>query len=102
MAIRYQHGLTLEPYQIVYRPLVTEKGTHLTERYNKYTFEVNPLANKREIKAALEELFKVRVLSVRTQMRVGKTRRHKTVVGQLKSWKRAIVTLHEDDRVSFF
>lgn len=102
MAIRYQHGLTLEPYQIIYRPLVTEKGTHLSERYNKYTFEVNPLANKHEIKSAIEQLFNVRVEEVRTQTRVGKPRRHKMVVGQMKSWKRAIVSLHPDDRVTFF
>lgn len=95
-------GLQLEPYQVVLRPLVTEKGTHLSERHNAYTFEVNSLATKTDIKNAVESLWDVRVIGVRTQNRVGKPRRHKMHLGKTKSWKKAIVELHEDDRVSFF
>ena len=92
----------LEPYQVVLGPLVTEKGTDLSERHNAYTFEVNPLATKSDIKRAVEELWHVRVLKVRTQNRIGKARRHRFSTGTTKSWKKAIVQLHADDRISFY
>ena len=95
-------GVTLEPYQVILRPLVTEKGTLLSERYNSYTFGVDPLANKTDIRRAVEELWNVRVVSVRTQNRPGKARRHKMHQGYTKAWKKAIVQLHEDDRIAFF
>jgi large subunit ribosomal protein L23 len=97
-----QSGVELEPYQIVLRPLITEKGTHISSRYNAYAFEVNKLATKEEIKKAVESLWEVRVLKVRTQNRVGKPRRTKTHIGRTQDWKKAIVELHEDDRISFF
>jgi large subunit ribosomal protein L23 len=102
MAVRNLHGVDLEPYQIVLRPLVTEKGTHVSTRHNAYAFEVHPLATKTDVRKAVESLWNVRVLAVRTQNRVGKPRRTKTVAVQLQPWKRAIVKLHEDDRISFF
>ncbi|NJN14750.1 MAG: 50S ribosomal protein L23, partial [Planctomycetes bacterium] len=63
--------MELRPYQVLLRPLVTEKGTHQSTRYNAYTFQVNPIANKTQIRAAVEELFNVRVIDVRTQNRMG-------------------------------
>lgn len=95
-------GIKLEPYQIVFRPLVTEKGTHLSERHNSYTFEVNPQATKDEIKAAVQELWSVRVVKVRTQNRRGKPRRHRMSRGHTADWKKAIVQLHDEDRIAFF
>src|SRR3954447_22207152 len=95
-------GLELRPYQIVLRPLVTEKGTHQSTRYNSYTFEVNPLATKTQIQAAVEELFNVRVERVRTQNRRGKTARFRQTTGKQANWKKAIVTLHTEDRIEFF
>jgi len=95
-------GIRLEPYQVVYRPLVTEKGTHLSETHNSYTFEVNPLADKETIKHAVQELWGVRVTKVRTQNRRGKPRRHRMAKGHTKDWKKAIVHLHDEDRISFF
>ena len=95
-------GLELRPYQIVLRPLVTEKGTHQSTRYNSNTFEVNPLATKTQIQAAVEELFNVRVERVRTQNRRGKTARFRQTVGKQANWKKAIVTLHTEDRIEFF
>lgn len=95
-------GLELEPSQIVFRPLVTEKGTHQSNRYNAYSFEVSPLADKDDIRRAVEALWDVRVVSVRTQNRKGKPRRHKMRLGQTRDWKKAIVELHEDDRIAFF
>ena len=59
-------GLDLRPYQVILRPLVTEKGTHQSTRYNAYAFQVNPIATKDQIKEAVEELFHVRVEGVRT------------------------------------
>ena len=95
-------GLVLLPHQIVYRPLVTEKGTDLSERYNTYTFEVNPRASKEQIRHAVEQLWNVRVIKVRTQNRIGKARRHRMSYGYTSNWKRALVQLHEDDRIAFF
>src|SRR5206468_12881015 len=98
MAVRSLHGVDLEPHQVVLRPLVTEKGTHVSTRHNAYGFEVHPLATKDVIRKAVESLWNVRVVAVRTQNRVGKPRRSKTVYVQTKPWKKAIVTLHADDR----
>ena len=63
-------GLVLRPHQIILRPLVTEKGTHQSTRYNAYTFQVNPIATKDQIKAAVESLFPVRVEAVRIATRM--------------------------------
>src|SRR5438552_18607758 len=90
-------GPKLEPYQVVLRPLVTEKGTHQFTHRNAYPFEVNLWANKHQIKAAVQELFGVRVLKVRTQLRLGKRRRYRFKMGRLPNWKKAIVTLHAED-----
>jgi large subunit ribosomal protein L23 len=95
-------GPNLQPHQIVFRPLITEKGTHQSTRHNAYTFEVNPLASKDQIKNAVEELFHVRVASVRTANRLGKTKRFRNKLGRLSNWKKAIVTLLGDDRLEFF
>ena len=90
------------PHQVVVRPLVTEKGTFQSERFNAYTFEVSARATKTQIREAVEELWDVRVVDVRTQNRKGKPRRTRFKVGHTKNWKKAIVTLHEDDRIAFF
>lgn len=95
-------GLELRPYQILLRPLVTEKGTHQSTRYNAYAFQVNPVADKNQIKAAVEELFSVKVEAVRTMNRKGKTRRFRQTEGKLPNWKKAVVTLVGDDKIEFF
>ena len=95
-------GVQLEPYQVILRPLVTEKGTHCSERFNAYAFEVIASATKTDIKHAVEELWGVRVLKVRTQNRKGKPRRTRASMGHTRNWKKAIVQLHEEDRISFF
>jgi len=95
-------GPALEPHQVILRPLVTEKGTHQFTRHNAYPFQVNLWASKEQIKAAVEELFNVRVEKVRTQNRLGKTRRYRFRLGRLPNWKKAIVTLHAEDRIEFF
>lgn len=102
MSTFFESGVTLEPHQVIRRPLVTEKGTHLSEKLNSYSFEVHPLASKADVKKAVEQLFEVRVVSVRTQTRVGKPRRHKFIEGRTRNWKKAIVKLHDEDRIAFF
>jgi large subunit ribosomal protein L23 len=100
---RRTRGPKLEAYQIIIRPLVTEKGTHQTTHRNAFPFEVNPWATKSEIKAAVEELFGVHVSKVRTQNRLGKVRRYRFKMGKLANWKKAIVTLHKDSPpIEFF
>ncbi len=95
-------GVQLEPHQVILRPLVTEKNMHRSERQNQYAFEVHTLATKADVKAAVEALFNVRVVKVRTQNRHGKPRRHRFRMGRTKDWRKAIVTLHPEDVIQFF
>jgi large subunit ribosomal protein L23 len=93
---------TLEPHQIILRPLVTEKGLHKANRYNAYAFEVNSLAGKDDVRRAIEALFDVKVVSVNTLNRRGKTRRGRTGYGTTRVWKKAIVKLDPEHRINFF
>jgi large subunit ribosomal protein L23 len=95
-------GITLEPHQIIIRPLVTEKGMHRSTRYNAYAFEVHRMATKDDVRRAVEELFNVKVERVHTQNRKGKPRRTRFSVGRTKDWKKAIVKLHSEHRIDFF
>jgi large subunit ribosomal protein L23 len=100
---RREHvGPKLESHQVILQPLITEKGTHQFTHHNAYPFEVSLWATKDQIKAAVQELFGVRVEKVRTQNRIGKNRRYRFRVGKLSNWKKAIVTLKGDDRIEFF
>jgi large subunit ribosomal protein L23 len=100
---QYQRkGPKLEPYQVVLRPLITEKATHIAERHHAFTFEVSTLATKTEIKQAIETLFDVKVVDVRTQNRLGKLRRYRLRQGRTRRWKKAIVKLHPDHRIDFY
>ncbi|MEX0677721.1 MAG: 50S ribosomal protein L23 [Pirellulales bacterium] len=92
----------LAPHQIILRPLVTEKGMHRSTRYNAYAFEVNRMATKDDVRRAVEELFNVKVLRVHTQNRKGKPRRTRFRGGRTKSWKKAIVKLHPENRIDFY
>lgn len=102
MAEQAKTNLVLDPHQVVLRPLITEKGTHQSTRYNAYAFAVNPAASKSDIKRAVEALFNVKVAAVRTQNRKGKIRRTRFREGHMAAWKKAIVTLGEDHRIDFF
>jgi len=95
-------GLTLEPHQIIVRPLVTEKGMHRSTRCNAYAFEVNKLATKADVRRAVEDLFSVTVLKVHVQNRKGKPRRTRFRQGHTKDWKKAVVTLDPEHRIDFF
>ena len=85
---------TKDPRDILIRPVVSEKSYALLDE-GKYTFIVDPSANKTEIKIAIEKVFSVKVASVNTMNRKGKTRRTRFGLGKRKDTKRAIVTLRE-------
>lgn len=89
-------------YQVLRRPLVTEKTNGLRELKNDYVFEVASDANKIEIRQAVERLFGVQVKSVRTAVVRGKFRRTKKGVGQKPNWKKAIVTLDAGQTIELF
>jgi large subunit ribosomal protein L23 len=81
---------------LIRRPILTEKATMLMEQ-NKYTFEVVPKASKPQIKAAIEQLFKVKVVAVNTQNTPRKKRRVGKFLGYKPQYKKAVVTLAESD-----
>jgi len=86
-------------YQIIKRPLITERSTQLRERSNSYVFEVDRDANKVTIKKAIEELFSVKVAAVRTANVHGKWKRVGRFTGRRSDWKKAIVTLVEGQTI---
>jgi large subunit ribosomal protein L23 len=88
-------------YQIVRRPLMSEKGTSDTDVRNAYHFRVPVDANKIEIRRAVEKLFGVKVLRVNTLRVGGRVRRRGYVAGRSPDWKKAMVTLAEKDKIEF-
>jgi large subunit ribosomal protein L23 len=90
-----------DPRDVVLAPVVSEKSYALLDA-NTYTFIVRPDANKTEIKEAIQTIFKVRVTNVNTLHRKGKRKRTRQVLGVRKSTKRALVTLHPDDKIEIF
>ncbi len=89
-------------YQILKRPLVTEKSTDEKEEHNKLYFEVDRRANKIEIKEAVRLIFKVDVLDVTTMNMKGKRKRVGRYFTKRPDWKKAIVTIKPGQRVEFF
>ena len=89
-------------YEIVRRPLITEKTTIQKESFNQVTFEVDRKANRVEIKRAIEKIFNVRVAAVRTMQIIGKVKRRGRILGKRRDWKKAIVTLMPGERIDFF
>ena len=90
-----------DPRDIIVAPVVSEKSYSELNR-NWYTFLVHPDANKTEIKIAVEKVFGVKVTSVNTLNRQGKTRRTRTGLGKRKNTKRAMVKLADGDRIEAF
>ena len=93
--------MSLSAHDIIIRPVVTEKSSALME-LNKYTFEVRRDVNKIQIRKAVEEDFKVKVLSVNTINVKSKPKRMGASVGRTRSWKKAIVSLPQGQRIEFF
>ncbi len=89
-------------HEIIVRPLVTEKSSAAFQARREYAFEVHPLANKHQIRDALEKLFDVTVTDVRTmQMRRKSVVRAQTL-GSTRRWKKAVVTLKDGDEIAVF
>ncbi len=89
-------------YEVIRRPIRTEKTTDQEELNNQVAFEVDQRASKVEIRQAIERLFGVRVLKVNTLNQLGKPKRVGRVFGRRSDFKKAIVTLAEGDQIEFF
>lgn len=94
----------MDPREIVIRPLVTEKGTMTSTdpEVRAYPFEVHPSANKAMIRGAIEKIYEVRVIDVRTATLRGKSRRYGRSQGRTRERKKAVVKLHPDDHIDLF
>jgi len=88
-------------YEVLRRPLITEKATLLKEK-GKYVFEVSKEATKPQVKEAVEKAFKVKVVNVNVMSVPGKTKRMRKQEIRGPSWKKAIVTLEPGKKISFF
>ena len=90
----------MNPFEIIKTVRLTEKGTRQSEKYNQYTIVADRLATKPQIRQAVQELFKVKVVSINTMNVHGKLRRQRTTqAGRAPDWKKAIVTLKEGDKI---
>ena len=89
-------------FDVIKRPLDTEKLDKLRDKQNKFAFEIDLKANKTEVKQAVEALFKVKVVDIKTAVVRGKMRRIGRSSGMRPNWKKAIVTLKEGDAIQLF
>jgi large subunit ribosomal protein L23 len=92
----------IRQYDIIKRPVVTEKTGIQKEASNQVTFEVDRKANRVEVRRAVERIFNVKVDEVRTMQVRGKFKRRGRVLGKRRDWKKAIVTLRAGERIEFF
>ena len=91
----------MEARQIIIRPIITERSFDMQD-FNRYTFEVAKTASKIEIAKAIEEIFNVHVTKVNTANVKSKPKRQRYVQGRTRTWKKAIVTLAEGDKIELF
>ena len=91
----------MELHEVLKRPVITEKSTTLHDR-GKYAFRVSNRANKTQIKTAVEKAFNVKVTGVNVMMTPSKTKRRGTRMIKTSSWKKAIVTLKQGDKIELF
>ena len=89
----------MDRYDVIIRPVITEKSDAMSELFNQYVFEVDTRANKLQVKDAVESIFEVDVTEVRTMVVPGKSKRWGRRMRRLPSWKKAIVTLAEGDSI---
>jgi len=90
----------MNSFDIIKTVRLTEKGTRQSEKYNQYTVVADRLATKPQIKKAVQELFKVKVVAINTLNVRGKARRQRTAqAGVTNAWKKAIVTLKDGDKI---
>lgn len=91
----------MHPYEVLRRPILTEKTDTLGEIGNQFVFEVHPSANKRQVRDAVKLMFEVDVVDVRTMMMPGKSRRWGRHVTKSTPWKKAVVTVAAGQRIDF-
>jgi large subunit ribosomal protein L23 len=89
-------------YQVIRRPILTEKSNYQADALNRYTFQVDRRATKQMVRSAVQAIFDVSVVSVNISNMPGKTRRAGRHVIHTQDWKKAIVTLAQGDSISFF
>jgi large subunit ribosomal protein L23 len=94
--------LQLHETEVIKAPLISEKSTFLANAKNAYSFQVDKKADKEQIKAAIEKLYNVKVVAVRTINVAGKPRRTKTGYATTSEWKKAVVQLHPDNKIDLF
>jgi large subunit ribosomal protein L23 len=92
----------MDIYAVIKKPVITEKSTIAREEANKYIFEVDRRATKIDIASAVEKIFKVKVMDVRTATVTGKKKRLGRIVGKRRDWKKAIVTLAPGDSIEVY
>ena len=92
----------LQPTEVIKTPLVSEKSTFLANVKNSYTFIVDKKADKPQIKAAVEKLYNVKVVEVRTVNVAGKPRKTRSGEKTTAAWKKAVVQLHPDNKIDLF
>ncbi len=88
-------------FDIIRRPLVTEKNTRQAQAFNEFAFEVSLTANRKQVKEAVEKLFGVKVLRVNTLVNRKEARKLGKMPGKRRLWKKAIVKLKEGDKFEF-
>ena len=88
--------------QILIKPLITEKASMISEKYNRFGFQVQPNANKNQIKMAVEKLYDVKVLNVKTSIKPGKLKRVGKHLAKASKIKKAFVQLSEGQKIEFF
>ena len=94
--------MKIDPHGVLRRPVITEKSTAAVEHLNAYVFQVDPRANKLEVKRSVEELFNVKVVKVNTRRQLGKKKRMGMMVGVTQSTKEAVVTLRKGDKIDIY
>lgn len=92
----------MNPHDIIKRPLATEKNNIQRLSFNQVSFEVDRQANRIEIKKAVETIFDVKVVKVRSMQMIGKKKRRGRIIGKRRDWKKAIVKLAPGERIEFF
>jgi large subunit ribosomal protein L23 len=103
----------MDAYEVIIRPLITEKSVWQSGRRfdqtgtkpargGTYTFEVHPKANKAQVRDAIQRIYNVKVMDVRTGKQPGKRRRYRYTIGVTTATKKAVVTLHPDYHIDLF
>ncbi len=92
----------MNPYNVLLRPIISEKSNGHREKSGQYSFRVNPAANKKDVADAVAKLYEVNVKQVRTSITRGKIKRRGMILSKPRKYKKAIVTLAGDQKIPIF